>query len=77
MVTGEVTGLWVDIRTRAGDAKTSIVIPNEKEMRPRALGENGQISLPVEEDQDGNAACVVVLNAVGTVLAKQTTTVGE
>jgi hypothetical protein len=66
-----VTGLSVDIRTKAALAESSLVA----HVRPL---ENGKASLAVEDDSsEGSAAVVVVLDAGGNVVQKKPTTVGE
>lgn len=62
-------GLVVDMRTKVADASTSLV-------NPHAI-ESGEIRLMVEDDShEGLSAVVVVLDAVGIVVAKASTTVG-
>jgi hypothetical protein len=66
-----VSGLSVDIRTKAALADSTLVA------NVRAL-ENGKASLAVEDDAtEGTAAFLVVLDAAGHVLQKKPTTVGE
>ena len=61
----------VDIRTKAGDASTSLI------GGPRALKEDGTASAPVEDDSLlGHAAFAVLLGANGVILAQAITTVG-
>lgn len=69
-VSGAGAGMTVDVRTKAGNAATSIVTPKPIE--------TGAASLLVEDDdQLGAAAFVVLLNAGGTLLAQVQTTVGK
>lgn len=66
-----VTGLSVDIRTKAALADSTLVA----NVRPL---ENGKASLAVEDDaNEGTAAFLVVLDAGGNVVQKKPTTVGE
>jgi hypothetical protein len=68
-VTGAGAGMTADIRTKAGNAVTSIVTP-----KPIATG---AASLLVEDDDKLDAAAfAVVLGADGTLLAQIQTTVG-
>ena len=70
-VTPVVTGLSVDIRTKAALADSTLVA------NVRAL-ENGKASLAVDDDaNEGTAAFVVVLDAGGNLVQKRPTTVGE
>jgi hypothetical protein len=67
-----ISGVRVDIRTKANAPDTSIA------SAPKATDANGQVSLIIPDDeQAGAAAVVVLLDATGTVLNKQATTVGE
>lgn len=65
------TMMRVDLRTKAGDANSSLAAP-------RTPNAEGTASLLVEdEDVLASAAFVVVLSERGTILAQQHTTVGE
>lgn len=65
-------GLRLDIRTKAADEKTSIVAS------PKVLNQEGKASLAVPNDElEGVAAVVVILDGQGKLLAKANTTVGE
>ena len=65
-------GVTVDIRTKANAPDTSLT------SAPKATDGTGQASLIIpDDDQAGAAAVVVLLDASGTVLAKQATTIGE
>jgi len=67
-----MAGVTVDIRTKANARDTSLA------SAPKAPDANGQVSLIVpDEDQAGAVAIVVLLDAAGTVLTKQATTIGE
>jgi hypothetical protein len=66
-----LTGLRVDIRTKAALADSSLVA------KVRAV-EDGKASVAVEDDaHQGSAAFVVVLDAAGAVVQKAPTTIGE
>ena len=68
-VSGAGAGMTADIRTKAGNAATSIVTPKPIE--------TGVASLLVEDDDRLDAAAfAVVLGADGTLLAQTQTTVG-
>ena len=63
--------MLVDVRTKAGDASTSL---SGGARAPRA---DGAVTLLVQDDdQLGLAAFLVVLGADGTVLAQSSTVVG-
>lgn len=63
-------GLTVDVRTRAGDPATSVA-------QPKTLDAAGRAGLLVEDDAlEGSAAVVVLLDASGCVVSRQSTTVG-
>ena len=69
-VEGNAAGLRVDLRTKLADAATSLVTPKPVEV-------DGTVSVMVEDDSVlGTAAFLVLLNAAGQVLEKQSTTVG-
>jgi hypothetical protein len=69
-VEGNAAGLRVDLRTKLADAASSLVTPKPVEV-------DGTVSLMVEDDNVlGTAAFLVLLNAAGQVLEKQSTTVG-
>jgi len=68
---GPLDGLLVDLRSRPADPTSSLAA----EPKPAMLA--GPISLAVADDeQQGHAAVVVVLDAAGRVLAQQPTIVG-
>jgi hypothetical protein len=68
-VSGAGAGMTVDIRTKAGNAATSLTAPKAVE--------TGAASLLVEDDdQLGAAAFVVLLTADGSLVAQTQTTVG-
>lgn len=63
-------GASVDIRTKAGDAGTSIV-------SAKPLGAQGSVSLVIEDDTlEGQAAIIVVLDAHGRPITQASTVVG-
>ena len=65
-------GVTVDIRTKANAPDTTLTTA------PKTSDANGQVSLVVpDDDQAGAAAVVVLLDAIGNVLNKQATTIGE
>jgi len=69
-IESEASGLSADLRTSPADADSSIV-------RAKPL-KDGKCSLMVaDEDLQGSAAVLVVIDEAGTVLAKQATVVGE
>jgi hypothetical protein len=71
-ITGGKPGLVVDIRSKAGDASTSLV------KEPEPASENGEVSLLVEnEDKLDSAAIIVVIAENGQVCAQMHTTIGE
>ena len=65
-----VRGVTMDIRTKANDPDSSIVVPKEIDSEGKAA------LLVVNEDLAGMSAQVVVLDAQGYVLMKKPTTVG-
>jgi hypothetical protein len=65
-------GLLVDLRTNVKQASTSVV------QMPKPVSLDGEVSLAVADDKyEGAAAWVVVVDANSTVVASQTTSVGE
>lgn len=72
-VTGAGTGWRVDLRTKAGDPASSLVL----DAKPQPVAKEGDVSLIVDDpDHEGTAAVVVLLDPSGYVVAKQNTTVG-
>ena len=69
---GGTTGLSADVRTKPGDPDSSLAI----DKGAKAFGKNGVASVPVIDGSDGTAACVVILDVGGKVLAKRMTAVG-
>lgn len=70
-LTAAPSGVRVDIRSKAGDASTSLVD------QPKPPNPDGTVSLPVpDDDRSGEAAFVVVLAEDGTVCVQTLTTVG-
>jgi hypothetical protein len=67
-----MAGVTVDIRTKANAPDTSLT------SAPKTTDAMGQASLIIPDDeQAGVAAVVVLLDAIGNVLSKQATTIGE
>ena len=65
------SSLRIDIRTSPNSAATSII------NSPRNIEDNGKVSVLVEnEDRQGSAAVVVVLNSCGRIVGKESTIVG-
>ena len=63
-------GLSVDLRAQVGDAASSV-------SQPRPVGSDGAAGLLVaNDDLEGVSAAIVVLNAQGEVLARQSTIIG-
>jgi hypothetical protein len=70
-VTGDHSDIRADIRTKASDRATSILTKEKK------VGEDGRVSLLVEDDRyEGTAAFIVLVNKADKVIAKISTTVG-
>ncbi len=70
-LTGDHSDIRADIRTKASDPATSILTKEKK------VGEEGRVSLLVEDDRyDGTAAFIVLVNKAHRVIAKTSTTVG-
>ena len=64
-------GILVDLRTKAGDASTTLADGG------KAVGEEGHVSLAVADDsREGEGAVVVVLGGNGQVVAQAATIVG-
>ena len=72
-VSGANPGWAVDLRTKASDPGSSLVLDG----KPQLVGEDGFGSLVVEDpDHEGIAAIVVLLDQNGRVAAKLHTIVG-
>jgi hypothetical protein len=70
-VEGHKQGMSVDIRTKAGAAESSIATGT------KPVGDDGRVGLIVsDEDLEGTAAVIVVLDASGRPVAKHPTSVG-
>ena len=70
-VEGSVAGAHVDIRTKGGDASTTLAKGG------KGIGAVGEVSLLVEDaDREGEAALIVVVSPDGTVLAQTPTIIG-
>ena len=66
-------GLAVDLRSKANSPAASFLA----DKKPKKFGEEGKASLIVEdEDLEGTAAVLVVLDAQGRVAAKRQTVIG-
>ena len=70
-LSGDVTQVTVDLRTRAADASSSVL------SGPRTVDSSGKVSLPIENDDLVGHAAVLVVLAGERVLAKQPVTIGE
>ena len=71
-IEGTAAGAHVDIRTKVGDASTSLTKGGKK------LGAEGEVFLFVEDvDHEGEATAIVVVGPAGTVLAQKSTIVGD
>ena len=67
-----MAGVTVDVRTKANAPDTSLTTAQ------KTTDASGQVSLIVpDDDQVGASAVVVLLDALGNVLSKQATTIGE
>jgi hypothetical protein len=70
-VDGNVSGLVMDIRTRAGNAQTSVALST------KPLKANGTASVVVEnEEMAGLAAVVVLVDDTGSLMAQMDTKIG-
>ena len=67
----EATSLSVDLRLNWRQPETSITVATKE------LDESGSTSLIVDDEHEGAAATVVVVDSAGMVLDRKTTTVGE
>ena len=71
-IDGAQAGMKVDIRTKSGDAGTSLIA------EPKEPGKDGMISLLVEdEDRMDTAAFIVVIDETGNPKAQILTTIGK
>jgi hypothetical protein len=71
LVAGACSGLRVDLRTKPAVADSSLAGGG------KAVGDDGKVSLVVEDDSaEGMVAVVVVISSGGAVVSKTTTTVG-
>jgi len=71
-VDGDFIGLTLDIRTHAGDKKSSIV------MSPKPIKDTGIGSVVIEdEDLEGEQAIIVVTDEKGQLLAQHETVIGK
>ena len=70
-VTDHLTGCMVDLRDKANDAATSLI-------SPKLVSTDGSAALIVEDDErEGRATILVLLDASGAVIDKMPVTVGE
>lgn len=70
-VDGHFTGLFLDIRTRAGNAPSSVALST------KPLKQNGTASVVVEnEDMEGLPAFVVLVDEAGALMAQTETVIG-
>jgi hypothetical protein len=70
-VDGHFTGLFLDIRTRAGNARSSVALST------KPLKKNGTTSVVVEnEDMQGLSAFVVLVDESGALMAQTETVIG-
>jgi hypothetical protein len=70
-VSGQTTGCQVDLRDKANDAATSLT-------SPKPVAADGSVALIVENDErEGSATILVLLDKTGTVIDKMPVTVGE
>jgi hypothetical protein len=68
---GAGLGTVVDLRTRAGDAASTVA------SEPKGVGADGQVSLAVpDDDRVGEAAVVVALDSTGQIRAQAPTIIG-
>jgi hypothetical protein len=72
-VAGTAAGWHVDLRTKASDPASSLVL----DAKPQPVGHDGGAALVVENpDHQGTAAVVVLLDQHGHVVTKYNTIVG-
>ncbi|HSF38978.1 MAG TPA: BREX-1 system phosphatase PglZ type B [Thermoanaerobaculia bacterium] len=72
-IMGAGGGWQVDLRTKAGDAASSLAM----DAQPRPVSSEGEVALVVDNpDCEGTAAIVVLLDSEGRVVARQNTVVG-
>ena len=70
-IDGQVSGLFVDIRTKPGAASSSVVVSQ------KPLKNDGTASVVVEDDElEGAAATLVVLDSSGTLITQIPTVIG-
>ncbi len=71
-IVGAMEGMLLDVRLKAGDANTSLVKETAKPSK------NGDVSLLVENEDNLNAAAIIVVVAAnGQIYAQMHTTIGE
>ena len=70
-IEGSATGAHVDIRTKGGDASTTLTAGGKE------IGAEGEVSLLVEDaDREDEAALVIIIGPDGAVLTQKSTIVG-
>jgi hypothetical protein len=70
--------LYADLRLKAADGQTSVLDASTKaDLKTGKRVDGGQVSLAAGDEHEGAAVALVIVNELGTVLAKQTTTIGE
>ena len=73
-IQGATSGLFVDIRTKAAVADSSLL---DKKSTSQPIRPDGKVSVIISNDDYAGAAATVVLLHQGQVIAKQAVTVGE
>lgn len=73
-VSGDSVGITIDLRTKPADPASSVLPPSQ---RGKAPDPSGRISILVENDDLLGTAAVMVALRDGSVVAKQTVTIGD
>ena len=73
-VEGNAKGLTADLRSRPAAAESSL--QESETPGPKALGNDGTVSMFAKDSAEGSTAAVVLLRPDGTVLHTQLTTIG-
>lgn len=71
---GNLAGVTIDVRTKPADAASSVLASSQ---RGKAPGEDGRLSIIVENDDLLGSAAVIVALRNGAPAAKQTVTIGD
>jgi hypothetical protein len=71
---GDAVGVTVDLRTKPADATSSLLSASQRAKQP---DETGRASIVVENDDLLGTAAVIVAIRDGSVVAKQTVTIGD